>query len=102
VLRFKVVRLCKEGLVQVEGPIKIIVLVPFVLGVVYFIVYRWLCKVELRPRLNSNFPNKTLFLTSFGAIRTISPGLSQRGTDNQTSATGKLTVFLMELYAQGR
>lgn len=57
-LRFKIIRLCKEGFVQVEGPIKIIVLVPFVLGIVYFVVYRRLCKVELRTESRLEIPKQ--------------------------------------------
>ena len=62
-LRFKVIRLTKEGFVQVKGPIKIVILVPFVLRIVYFIVYCRLCKVELRTEgriryWSLDFPNK--------------------------------------------
>ena len=39
-LRFKVIRLRKEGFVEVEGPVIFTVLVPFVLGVVYLVVHR--------------------------------------------------------------
>jgi hypothetical protein len=49
--RLEIIRLREKGFVQVEeGPIKIMILVPFILRVVYFIVYRRLCKVELRRR----------------------------------------------------
>jgi len=48
VLRFKVVRLRKEGFVHIEGPVIFAVFVPFVLRIVYLIVHRRSCKVELR------------------------------------------------------
>ena len=46
--RFKAIRLREEGFVRVEDPIKLIILVPFVPGIVYFTECCWLCKVELR------------------------------------------------------
>ena len=48
VLRFEVFSLRQGRFVRVEGTIKTIMLVPFVLWIVYFIVYRRSCKVELR------------------------------------------------------
>jgi hypothetical protein len=51
VLRFTVVSLRKERFVHIEGPVKIIIFVPFVLGTVDFIVRRWSSKMELRGNL---------------------------------------------------
>ena len=103
--RFEVIRLHEEGFVRVEYPIKIIILVPFILGIIYFIVYRRLCKVELRWRKSdseSQLCKHDALLTSFGAIRTMSPGRCQHWSDNQTSGQREGTVFFMELFAQGR
>jgi len=91
-LRFKVIRLTKEGFVQVKGPIKIVILVPFVLRIVYFIVYRRLCKVELRTEgriryWSLDFQNKIVTLPHLG--RSVQCHLARRqqhGPDNQTSA----------------
>jgi len=62
VLRFEVFPLREKGFVRIEGTIKIVVLVPFVLWTVYFIVHRRLCEVELRSNsaVSPNFPNKAL------------------------------------------
>jgi hypothetical protein len=46
--RFTIVRLREERFVHVEGPVKFITLVPFVLRIVDFIVHRRSRKVELR------------------------------------------------------
>jgi hypothetical protein len=45
VLRFEVFRLREKGFVCIEATIKFIILVPFVLRIVYFIVRRRSCKV---------------------------------------------------------
>ena len=47
VLCFKVVLLRNSGFVHVESPVKSIILVPFVLRIVYFVVHRRSCKVKL-------------------------------------------------------
>jgi hypothetical protein len=63
VLRFKIIRLRKEGFVQIEGPVIFIIFVPFVLRIVYLVVHRRSCKVELRGTstvsLDSESPNET-------------------------------------------
>ena len=47
--RLMIIRLREEGFGKAEEElIKVIILVPFVLEIVYFTVYRRLCKVELR------------------------------------------------------
>jgi hypothetical protein len=79
------------------------ILIPFVLRVVYFVVRRRSCKVELRGnsavRIEVRRANQAP-LTSFGAIRMISPADSQ-GFDRKRAQWGYSTVFLMELGAQG-
>ena len=59
--RFKVVRLRNGGLVHVETPVKSIILVPFVLGTVDFVIDRRSCKMELRGNLavSPDSSNKT-------------------------------------------
>ena len=61
VLRFKVVRLREEGFVHTEGPVIFIILVPSVLQIIYLIVHRRSCKVELRANsaMSQDFPNGT-------------------------------------------
>lgn len=51
VLCFKVVRLCKGGIVHVETAVLTIILVPFVLEIVDFIIHRRSGKVELQGKL---------------------------------------------------
>jgi hypothetical protein len=48
VLRFKVIGLRKERLLHVEGTVKLVVLVPFVLRVVYLVVHCRLGKMKLK------------------------------------------------------
>ncbi len=61
VLRFKIVRLREEGFVRIEGPVIFIILVPSVLRIVYLVVHRRSCKVELRANsaMSPDFPNGT-------------------------------------------
>ena len=77
-LRFSVIGLRKERLVHVKGPVILVILVPFVLPVVDFVVNRRSCKMELPSKFGceseSVFPNKRALFTSFGAILIMSPG----------------------------
>jgi len=60
VLRLKVVRLRKGGFIHVKSPVKPIILVPFVLKIVDFVIHRRSCEVELRGNsaVSPNSPNK--------------------------------------------
>ena len=72
------------------------ILVPFVLRIVYFMVHRRLCKVELRSNsgLSTRLAKKDASLTSFGAIRTMSPDPRRQhemaGTINRVCQKGSI------------
>jgi hypothetical protein len=100
VLRFKVVRLRKEGFIHIEGPVIFMVFVPFVLRIVYLAVRRRSCKVELRRNstVSLDSPNETRQSPHSGRsvqchLISVNIPLKER--------EGEGTVFLMELRAQG-
>ena len=59
--RFTVVRLCEERFVHIEGPVKFIIFVPFILRIVNLIVHCRSRKMELRrnAEVSPNSQNKT-------------------------------------------
>ena len=77
-LRFDVIGLRKERLVHVKGPVILVILVPFVLPIVDFVVHRRPCEMQLPSKFGcefkSDFPNQRALFTSFGAILIMSPG----------------------------
>jgi hypothetical protein len=99
-LRFKVLRLRKEGFVHIEGPVIFMVFVPFVLRIVYLIVHRRSCKVELRGNstVSLDSPNETRQSPHSG--RSVQCHLVSVNIATQR-AQGEGTVFLMELRTQG-
>jgi hypothetical protein len=98
-LRYQVARLCKGGFVHVESPVIFIILVPFVLRIVYFVERRRFCKVELQGnsavRLETHQVRRAsqASLTSFGAIRIMSPVESQ-GFDRRSAQGNTVPYFL--------
>ena len=78
-LRFKVIRLRKERLVHVEGPVVLPVLVPLVLSIVDLVVRRRSRKVQLPTSVNvPSYLISVRVFTSFGAIRIMSPASEAR------------------------
>ena len=100
VLRFKVIRLRKEGFVHIEGPVIFMVFVPFVLRIVYLIVHRRSCKVELRRNsaVSPDSPMRGVTHLIWGDPYNVTWSASIFPLKERQ---GEGTVFLMKFRAQG-
>ena len=103
--RLMIIRLREEGFGKSEEElIKVIILVPFVLEIVYFTVDRRLCKVELRRWTFRNEPGLPIetrhspHSERSAQYHLVGVNMAQIIKEHQKGCT----VFLMELYAQGR
>ena len=93
VLRFKVIRLCKERFVDIEGPVIFTVFVPLVLRIVYLVVHRRSCKVELRRNstVSLDSPNETCDLPHSG--RSVQCHLVSVNIATQRVPRGRYRIF---------